>query len=562
MDAACDSAIRQVVVMSSAQVGKTEIINNIVGYFISQDASPILVTQPTLEMGEAWSKDRLAPMVRDTPILTGLVAEPNSKGSGNTLLHKTFPGGHITIAGANSPSSLASRPVRVWLGDEIDRYPPSAGTEGDPVALAMKRTSNFWNRRIFMASTPTIKGASRIEQAFEYSDQRRYFVPCPHCGEFQVLKWAAMQWTENDPESARIACQACGALLDDADRVGMITGGEWRPMAPFHGVAGFHLWEIYSPWRTMAEIVGDFLKAKPYPETLKAWVNTTLGETWEDQLGEKIAGDSLAARAESYELWTAPSGALLVTAGVDVQHDRLALVTIGFGVGEEAWFIGWDEIFGSPAEGSTWNKLDEALARKFPHELGGSVGIAAVCVDAGDGVTTNFVLDYCRLRRQRHVLAIKGQSQPGKPPLGRPSKVDVTIKGVAIGKGAELWPIGSDTVKGWFMGRIRTGMIHFPAGLPPEFYSQLTAERLVTKHSRGMPRREWVKAPSARNEVLDASVYAYAAAVYAGLKRANWQALKVRAMPRHEAESPDVEVATKSSFVRRGSGFVKGWRYG
>jgi phage terminase large subunit GpA-like protein len=568
MDAVGDKANAQVVVMSSAQVGKTEILNNIVGYYVSQDPSPILVVQATLEMGESWSKDRLAPMVRDTPILTGLVAEPNSKGSGNTLLHKVFPGGHITIAGANSPASLASRPIRVVLLDEIDRYPASAGTEGDPVALAIKRTANFWNRRVLLTSTPTVKGASRIEQAFAQSDQRRYHVPCPQCEEFQVLTWSAVQWTENNPDSARIACTGCGALLDDADRVGMIAGGEWRATAPFAGIAGFHIWEAYSPWRSLAEIVDDFLRAKPYPETLKAFINTSLGEVWEDRLGERIAGDSLSSRAEDYPAWTVPGGALLLTAGVDVQHDRLALTLWAFGPGEEAWSIAWEEIFGSPAEGSTWNKLDDVLARRLPHELG-TIPISACCVDAGDGVTTGYVLDYCRMRRRRHVLAIKGQSQPGKPAIGRPTKVDITLRGAASPVSALLWPVGSDTVKGWLMGRLRTeGMVHFPAGLPDAFYEQLTAERLVTKHSKGMPKREWVKAPSARNEALDATVYAYAAAVYAGLKRANWARLKAAIVASAHAPQPEIEKETSPvirpafSPPRRPGGFVKGWQNG
>lgn len=568
MDAVSDKSIDQVVVMSSSQVGKTETINNIIGYYISQDPAPILLVQPTLEMAEAWSKDRLAPMVRDTPVLTGLVADPKSKGSGNTLLHKTFPGGHITMAGANSAPSLSSRPIRIVLLDEVDRYPPSAGTEGDPVSLAIKRTATFWNRRIVLTSTPTVKGASRIEQAFERSDRRRYHVPCPHCGEFQVLRWAAVQWTEGDPTSARIACESCGALCDDSDRIDMIAGGEWRATAPFNGIAGFHLWEIYSPWRSMAEIVGDFLAAKPYPETLKTWVNTCLGETWEDRLGERIAGDSLASRAEDYAPWTVPEGALLLTAGVDVQHDRLALAVWAFGPGEEAWAVAWDEIFGSPAELDVWKKLDDALARKLPHGSGGELGITATCVDAGDGVMTGYVLDYCRTRRRRHILAIKGQSQQGKAPIGRPVKVDVSIKGAATFGSALLWPVGSDTIKGWLMGRLRAeGMVHFPDGLPDEFYAQLTAERLVTKHSKGMPRREWVKAASARNEALDATVYAYAAAVYAGLKRANWGALKRRVEVVKASNLADQEPSpfvpapanVKPAGMRRGTGFATRW---
>ena len=314
----------------------------------------------------------------------------------------------------------------------------------------------------------------------------------------------------------------------------------------------------------MAQIVDDFLKARLYPETLKTFINTSLGETWEDKLGEKIAGDSLASRAEDYEQWTVPAGALLLTAGVDVQHDRLALALWAFGPGEEAWSIAWEEIYGSPADSSTWNKLDEVFARRFPHELGGEIGITAACVDAGDGVTTGYVLDYCRTRHYQRprVLAIKGQSQAGKGAIGKPTKVDITFKGVATRNSALLWPVGSDTIKGWLMGRLRAErMVHFPADMPPEFYEQLTAERLVTKHLRGMPKREWVKKPSARNEALDATVYAYAAAVYSGLKRANWPQLKARLLQAPRKVEEEVEPdPVRRPLPRRPGGFVKGWK--
>jgi phage terminase large subunit GpA-like protein len=577
MDAICDPTIAQVVVMSSAQIGKSEMLLNAIGYHIAQDPAPILFIQPTIEMAETFAKDRVAPMLRDTGCLSAIMPDPRSKDSGNTILHKRFPGGHLTLAGANSAASLASRPVRLVLMDEVDRYPASAGTEGDPVSLAIKRSATFWNRRIVLTSTPTVKGASRIEQAFDKSDKRQYFVPCPHCEAMQVLRWSAITWSESDPESARIACESCGALIDDAERITMISGdGEWRASAPYHGVAGFHIWEMYSPWRSMPEIVEDFLRAKPYPETLKTWINTSLGESWEDRLGEKIAGESLASRAEDYLSWTVPERALLLTAGVDVQHDRLALSLWAYGPGEEAWTIAWDEIMGSPAEALVWSKLDEVLERKFPHALSidetpRDIKISATCVDAGDGVTTNYVLDYCRARfRTMHTLAIKGQSTPGKPAIGRPSKVDLNLAGATTAPSATLWPVGSDTIKGWFMGRIRAeGMVHFPSDLPAEFYTQLTAERLVTKYSKGMPYREWVKAPSARNEALDCSVYAYAAAVYAGLKRMNWDAAKRRLIPRSgdkeatttaKADPPvAIRPAVRSANFSRGKGFATRW---
>lgn len=193
MDSVSDPRVEMIVVMSSAQVGKTEIINNIVGYYIQQDPAPMLVVQPTEKMAESWSMDRLSPMIRDTETLRELVKDPRSRESGNKILYKRFPGGHITIAGSNSPSSLASRPVRIVLCDEVDRYPPSAGSEGDPVNLAKKRATTFWNRKIILTSTPTIKDFSRIELAYSQSDQRRYYVPCNACGEYQTLKWSQVR---------------------------------------------------------------------------------------------------------------------------------------------------------------------------------------------------------------------------------------------------------------------------------------------------------------------------------------------------------------------------------
>ena len=274
MDSINDPGVHTVVVMSSAQVGKTEILNNIVGYHIHQDPAPILCVQPTVEMGKTWSKDRLAPMLRDTPALRGRVKDARSRDAGNTTQHKQFPGGHITIAGANSAAGLASRPIRVVLLDEVDRYPPSAGSEGDPVRLATKRTTTFWNRKILLTSTPTIKGLSRIELAFESSDKRRFWVPCPHCGEFQVLAWSGVKFAPLGYQ-----CAGCQGLWTDTQRWWAVARGEWRAEGESKGVAGFHLNELYSPWVTTAEMVESFLEAKKSPETLKTWVKTTLGET-------------------------------------------------------------------------------------------------------------------------------------------------------------------------------------------------------------------------------------------------------------------------------------------
>ena len=336
MDAFSAPEVERIVVMSSAQVGKTEILNNIVGYFIDQDPSTILNLQPTLEMAQTWSKDRLAPMVRDNECLAKKVRSSKSKDSDNTILHKLFPGGHITMVGANSPAGLASRPIRIVLCDEVDRYPLSAGAEGDPVNLAIKRTTTYWNKKIGLFSTPTIKGISRIEKAFLESDQRYYFVPCPHCGVYQRLRWGQVKYSKDNVKEAFYECEHCGGHLSDSDRYRAIAKGYWEAQTEFKGVAGFHLNELYSPWRKISDIVKDFLEAKDKPDTLKTWVNTSLGETWEEA-GEALDPDSLEARTEDYK--KIPKGGVVLTAGVDTQDDRLEVEITAWGKGEESWLV-------------------------------------------------------------------------------------------------------------------------------------------------------------------------------------------------------------------------------
>lgn len=562
LEAISDPANQTVVLMTSAQIGKTSVLKAILGYHIHQDPAPILLLQPTLEMAETFSKDRLAPMVRDTPALRGRIKDARSRDSGNTLLHKSFPGGHITMAGANSPASLASRPIRVVLADEVDRYPASAGTEGDPVNLARKRTTTFWNRKIVLTSTPTIKDVSRIEAAFAESDQRHYYVPCPHCGQMDTLKWPHVKWPEGRPKDAYYACPHCGGVIHDADKPQMLAAGQWRAHAQFAGVAGFHIWEAYSPWVSFAKIAEDFLSAKRSPETLKTWVNTSLGETWEDQAGERIVGETLRSRAEPYPILTVPRGAGIVTAGVDVQDNRLAVSLWAWGPGEEAWLVYWGELFGDPAQDALWHELDALLARPLAREDGNEMMVLAAAVDSG-GHHTQAVYDYCRQRASRHVLAIKGMSTPGKPPIGRPSVLDVNHRGKTIKRGVQLWPVGADTVKGTLYARLRIadpgpGYVHFPIGIDGEFYEQLTAEKLVTRYHKGFPRREWVLRDGARNEALDCFVYAYAAAHYAGITRIDWdKLLDGRAPPQPKTtESP----AKSGVFLsRQRPGFVKSW---
>lgn len=503
MDAISDASVRQVCVMSSAQVGKTEFILNVIGYHVDRDPAPILCIQPTLQMAQSFSKDRLAPMLRDTPCLRGKVKDPRTRDSGNTTLHKVFAGGHITIAGANSAAGLASRPVRIVLCDEVDRYPSSAGTEGDPIRLAAKRATTFWNAKLVTVSTPTVKGASRIEAEWLSSDQREFHVSCQHCEGTQTLKWANVRWDEDKPETAAYICEHCGVAWTDADRFKAIRAGKWISSHPESDIAGFRLSGLYSPWVPLSEGVRDFLEAKKLPETLRVWVNTYLGETWEEQ-GDGIDDENLASRREQYD--SVPDAVHLLTAGVDVQDDRIEIEIVGWGRDEESWSIDHSIIYGDPSAPEIWRDLDAYLNQTFEKEDGAPLPIRATCVDSG-GHYTQAVYNFVRPREARRIFAIKGVGGEGKPIVGRPSKNN-------IGK-VKLFPVGVDTAKELIYARLKIskpgpGYCHFPDHYDDEYFAQLSAEQIVVRFTKGFRRREWKKV-RARNEALDLRVYAVAA---------------------------------------------------
>lgn len=497
-----DPSVEEIVFIKSAQVGATEILLNTIGYYIDQEPSTILCIQPSLSMAQAFSKDRLAPMLRDTPNLQGKVKDPRSRDAENTTMHKKFSGGSISLVGANSASGLASRPIRILLCDEVDRYPPSAGTEGDPVNLGRKRTTTFWNRKIILTSTPTIKGLSRIERAYEESDKRTYQVPCPECNQKQELKWQQITWLENKPETASLSCKHCGAIIPESKKQWMLLNGEWAAQAESKKV-GFHISELYSPFRTWVELVEDFLEAKKSPELLQTFINTTLGETWEEQ-GEEIEAEGLMSKCEQYNHEAVPQDVLAITTGVDTQKDRLEVQVIGWGDNTEAWVLEYKIIWGNPATKEVWQELDEFLKTIYQKEDGRKLPIAATCIDSG-GHHTDMVYAFCRGNNQRRIFAIKGASQAGKPIASRPTFVGR--------RRTALYSIGTDTAKEFIHARLKddkTKLIHFPNTVDEEYFKQLTAEKRVAKFLRGKKTLVW-KQTRQRNEALDTFVYALAA---------------------------------------------------
>ena len=445
MQAISDPRIENIVFMTGAQIGKTEIINNSVGYYVSQDPSPMLVVQPTLELAKMWSSDRLSPMLRDTPILKNLVKDPRSRDSGNTLYQKQFPGGYIAIVGANSPSGLAARPIRCVFLDEVDRYPASAGSEGDPIELSKARTKTFtYNRKIIMVSTPTNKGASRIENAFEESDKRFYYVPCPDCKHEQKLIWSNVNWEEDKPETASYICEECGSAWDDAMRYRAIKNGNWVATEDYNGTAGFHINGIYSPWTPLSEAVKGFLVAKKMPDTLRVFVNTYLAETWEDQ-GERVDDYAVAERAEAFGD-KLDKNIMILTCGIDVQDDRLELEVVGWGKDEESWSVDYRTLYGDPSTPHLWNDLENILKNIYETEDGRQIQIRSACIDSG-GHYTQAVYNFVRPREGRRVFAIKGMGGESRPIVSRPTRNN-------IGK-IRLFTLGVDSIKELVFSRLK-----------------------------------------------------------------------------------------------------------
>ena len=520
MDAITDPKIEQVTVMKSARVGYSKILNHIIAYHIHQDPCGIMVVQPTIEDAAGYSKEEIAPMIRDTKVLTNLVSDAKTRDSNNTILQKQFPGGVLSLVGANSARGFRRVSRRIVLFDETDGYPASAGTEGDQIKLGIARTQYFWNRKIVAGSTPTIKDFSRIERLFEQSDQRRYYVPCCHCGHMQYLRWPNMRWQDDDPLTASYACEECGALIPHSKKRWMVERGEWRATQPGNGRhAGFHIWAAYSysPNAEWSNLVEEFLLSKNDPEQLKTWINTTLGECWEDEYASKVGADGLMERAanEKYEKGIPPKEVLMLSLGCDVQDDRLSMSLWGIGRNEEMYLVDRKVIYGSPARADLWKQMDEVLMDKYKNEDGVELKIDAAAIDTG-GHFTQEVYQYVRERSHLGLIGIKGMGQKGKPPIGKPTKVDINFSGKALRKGVQLFPVGVDTIKTTLHNRLKDaelgdGYIHFYPTITTDYFQELTAERQVLRYKHGYQERVWVKKSNARNEALDEMVYAYAA---------------------------------------------------
>lgn len=528
LDLATRRSVEKVVIMAASQVAKSELLMCVMGYYIDQEPSPQLMLQPTVEMAEVFSKERVDPTIRHSPALRDKVegtpadsTKGSSRKSSNTIRMKKFAGGYLYMVGSNSPAGLASHPIRVVLLDEIDRY--GSTKEGDPVKLAIQRTANFGNRKIVMVSTPTVE--SRPDGPTIYSewlktDRREFFVKCPHCGKRFVMKWEHVKWEkdkEGNPrdETVHMECPHCHATVRDGDRPDpeLIESGVWEKTAQ-SAVPGFHISSLCSPWVRLTDLVREFSDAvrKRDRDGLQEFVNLKLGEPWQEFKSEAQSWEKLMARRETYPQGAVPDGVLFMTCGVDVQRDRLEASVYGWGLGRESWLVSHDIIYGNPLENAVWEKLDTLLfERKWATASGRGCRLVATLVDSGDGTTTDKVYAYTRPRQRRNVASCKGRGGLGIPFIGRPTH--------AGAQGAVLYVLGVDAGKEVISWRLALetqgpGYIHFPRntdGIDEEFFQQLTAETQRTERdSRGREKKEWVKLRD-RNEALDCLVYATAA---------------------------------------------------
>ncbi len=531
------STTHEVVLMFPIQFGKTEVAINALGYCMDHDPGPVMVCLPGEVSMNKWVAQKLQPMIDVTPAVKRALSSVASRDSSNTRTFKDFAGGQLYIEHAGSPSRLKSTTVRTLLVDEVDEFANNLTGGDDPVEMLNGRTSAFpaTHKRLYI-STPQIKGISRIEQLWLKSDQRRYHVPCPHCGHMQHLQWGGLHWTQ-DGSQAWYVCQECGAQIDEYHKTSMIAAGEWVPENPGAKVRGYHINCLYYQFGLgprWADLVEMWRDAQNDPARLKTFVNDRLAEPWEDRAMRAVRHNVVADRREPYPLRKAPHGVLMVTAGVDTQDNRLAVTVCGWGRGNVCWVLDYVELEGDPADDAVWVALTELLNRPIEHACGATLVCQATAIDAG-GHRTEAVKAYVRTNRINRPLAIFGAVPNNAPVLSKPKAQDVTWRGQTDKKGVFIQHVGTVAVKHLLFSRLSTDaekaaedrLVHFSDELPLEYFTGLISETYNPGKNRFEKRR------GARNEPLDTWVYAFAATHHTGLRlhrytKADWDRAEAR----------------------------------
>jgi len=518
------SRCQTVVLMKGVQLGATESGNNWVGYNIHMAPAPMMVVQPTMEMARRNAKQRIGPLIEDSPLLRNLVANTYQNRNATTMLSKEFPGGILVMVGANSAKSLRSMSARYLFLDEVDGYPGDVDGEGEPCSLAIARTTNFSRRKIYIASTPVRSGTSRIERFYEASTQGQYYVPCPHCAKHQVLEFERLRWPKGQPEKARYVCEHCFGLIQNNHKETMLARGEWRWREPDRGVHGYHLSSLYSPvgWLTWEQIALKYEEAGDDPELLQAFTNTILGLPWADA-AEAPDADRLYERRELYPIGKVPEGGLLLTAGVDVQMRRLECEIVAWGRNRQSWSVDYRVWDGDTAQPEIWQNVAKLLDEDIESAYGTPMRIKKLAVDSG--FNTMPVYNFVGHMQSSRVMAVKGSLRASSI-IGAASPIEVGPQGARLKCGIRLWPVNTNIAKEELYRRLRlrvpdpgqpwpAGYCHFPQ-YSREYFEQLTAEQLVQRPGK---QPAWEKRRS-RNEALDARIYARAAA--ASIRMDHW----------------------------------------
>jgi phage terminase large subunit GpA-like protein len=510
------SNVREVVMMFPVQFGKTEAAINTLGYVMAHDPGPVMVCLPGEVSMNKWVAQKLNPMVEESPAVKKALTSSASRDSANTRTFKDFAGGQLYLEHAGSPSRLKSTTVRTLLVDEVDEFSNNLSGGDDPLEMLKARTSAFpaTSKHLYI-STPQIKGLSRIEQLWLKSDQRRYHVPCPHCGHMQHLQWAGLHWTP-DAKQCWYVCQECGANIDEHHKTAMIAAGQWVPDNPTSKVRGYHINCLYYQFGLgprWLDLIDTWRDVQNEPARLKTFLNDRLAEPWEDAAMRAVKHNAIADRAEPYALRTAPHGVLVITAGIDTQDNRLAVQIIGWGRGMAFWALDYVELLGDPASDEVWTALTELLNTPIQHACGTTLRIEAMAIDAG-GHRTEAVKAYVRDRRTRRPMAIFGAIPNNAPVLSKGKLHDVDWKGRSDKRGVMVHHVGTVGIKHWLYSRLSTDadkpadqrLTHFTDQLPAEYFPGLVSETYDPSKNRFINRR------GARNEPLDTWVYNYAAA--------------------------------------------------
>jgi phage terminase large subunit GpA-like protein len=558
-----------VVFVKSSQVGGSEMALNWIGRTIHQSPSSMLALFPSEKDARKWVRTKLNPMLSLTPELRALIPQGRKTAEGNTLQQKDFPGGTLFTGSANIPNDVASVAVAKILLDEVDRMPATLEGEGDPVELAKRRMSTFARRKALEISTPTTDESSRIWADWLASSQAEYFVPCPHCAAFQCLTFDNLKWPDGEPQAAAYQCDECEAMIAERSKSDMLAGGEWRAKFPDREAIckGFHINALYTPvglGDTWADHAREWERARGKPEKIQVFFNTRRGEIVKSDR-VKLEWEALAQRREPYSLRTIPPGMLVLTSGTDIQADRIETTIVGWGRGERSAVVDFTVFYGDPTRPDVWDQVDAHLAKPIANSYNVAMRVAASAIDSGNW--QHEVLNFTRTRRGRNIFATKGSSVRSKAAIGKPTLVDLNVRGQRMKRGAEQYQVGVTALKTALYKRLLADEgalladrhVRFSADLPDEFFRQLAAERFDERHG-------WVKQYD-RNEALDMFVMAMAAALHHTqqvdrLREIDWQRLEslyeptaTRTASQPAANAPRPKAPANRGFDRSDNGF-------